>query len=74
MIELFATNDIVLISFVESLMKSAGILYFVIDQNTSVAEGSLGAIRRRFLVVDQESAEEAREIMIDAGLAHELSQ
>ncbi|WP_303853799.1 DUF2007 domain-containing protein [Bartonella apis] len=73
MIELFATNDIVLISFVESLMKSAGILYFVIDQNTSVAEGSLGAIRRRFLV-DQESAEEAREIMIDAGLAHELSQ
>ncbi|CAM1639373.1 DUF2007 domain-containing protein [Bartonella sp. B10834G6] len=73
MIELFATNDIVLISFVESLMKSAGILYFVTDQNTSVAEGSLGAIRRRFLV-DQESAEEAREIMIDAGLAHELSQ
>lgn len=73
MIELFATNDIVLISFVESLMKSAGILYFVTDQNTSVAEGSLGAIRCRFLV-DQESAEEAREIMIDAGLAHELSQ
>lgn len=73
MIELFATNDIVLISFVESLMKSAGILYFVTDQNTSVAEGSLGAIRRRFLV-DQESAEEARKIMIDAGLAHELSQ
>ena len=73
MIELFATNDIVLISFVESLMKSAGILYFMTDQNTSVAEGSLGAIRRRFLV-DQESAEEAREIMIDAGLAHELSQ
>ncbi|CAM1630880.1 Domain of unknown function DUF2007 [Bartonella apis] len=73
MIELFATNDIVLISFVESLMKSAGILYFVTDQNTSVAEGSLGAIRRRFLV-DQESAEEAREIMVDAGLAHELSQ
>lgn len=73
MIELFATNDIVLISFVESLMKSAGILYFVTDQNTSVAEGSLGAIRRRFLV-DQESAEEAREIMIDAGLTHELSQ
>lgn len=73
MIELFATNDIVLISFVESLMKSPGILYFVTDQNTSVAEGSLGAIRRRFLV-DQESAEEAREIMIDAGLAHELSQ
>jgi len=73
MIELFATNDIVLISFVESLMKSAGIHYFVTDQNTSVAEGSLGAIRRRFLV-EQESAEEAREIMIDAGLAHELSQ
>ena len=73
MIELFATNDIVLISFVESLMKSAGILYFMTDQNTSVAEGSLGAIRRRFLV-DQESAEEAREIMVDAGLAHELSQ
>ncbi|MBH9974181.1 MULTISPECIES: DUF2007 domain-containing protein [Bartonella] len=73
MIELFDTNDIVLISFAESLMKSAGILYLVTDQNTSVAEGSLGAIRRRFLV-DRESADEARQIMIDAGLEHELAQ
>ena len=73
MIELFDTNDIVLISFVESLMKSEGIVYFVTDQNASVAEGSLGAIRRRFLV-GEEYAEEARQIMVDAGLAHELSQ
>ena len=41
--ELLRTNDIVLISFVESLLKEAGITHFVADQNMSVIEGSLGA-------------------------------
>lgn len=71
MIELIRTNDIVLLSFVESLMKSANIVYFVADRNTSMAEGSLSIIQCRFLV-DAERQEEAKQILIDAGLVDEL--
>lgn len=71
MIELIRTNDIVLLSFVESLMRSAGIVYFTADRNTSLAEGSLAAIQCRFLVEAQRQ-EEARQILIDAGLVNEL--
>ena len=42
--ELLRTNDIVLISFVESLLKEAEIPHFVADQNMSVIEGSLGVL------------------------------
>ena len=48
--ELIRTNDVVLISFVESLMKEAGIRHFVADQNTSIMEGSLGVLPRRLMV------------------------
>lgn len=71
MIELLRTNDIVLLSFAESLMKSAGIFYLVTDQNTSIAEGSVGAIQCR-LVVEKERSKEAEQILIEAGLADEL--
>ncbi|WP_297323418.1 DUF2007 domain-containing protein [uncultured Bartonella sp.] len=71
MIELIRTNDIVLLSLVESLMRSAGIMYFTADRNTSLTECLLGVIRCRFLVEAQRQ-EEARQILIDAGLANEL--
>ena len=48
--ELLRTNDLVLISFVESLMRDAGIEVLVLDQNMSVIEGSLGVLPRRMLV------------------------
>lgn len=71
MIELIRTNDVVVISFVESLMRDAGIGCFVADQNMSVMDGSLGILPRR-IMVDADRAEEARRIVTDAGMADEM--
>ncbi|MBW9063930.1 DUF2007 domain-containing protein [Rhizobium herbae] len=69
--ELIRTNDAVVLSFAESLMKEAGIGWFIADQGMSILEGSLGLLPRRFLV-DDDDADEARQILIDAGLGAEL--
>jgi hypothetical protein len=73
MIELVRTNDAVIISFVESLLRDAGIHCLVADQNMSVLDGSIGALPRRILVPDAD-ADEARRILTDAGIAHEIRQ
>jgi hypothetical protein len=70
-IELIRTNDVVVISFVESLMRDAGIGFLVADQNRSVMDGSLGILPRR-VMVDSDRAEEARRIVTDAGMGHEM--
>jgi hypothetical protein len=69
--ELIRTNDMVVISFVEALLRDAGIEHLVVDQNMSVMEGSLGVLPRRILVVDDE-LEEARQLLTDAGVGAEL--
>ena len=60
-----------LISFLESLLDEAGIRYFVADDNMSILEGSLSMIPRR-LLVDGDQIAQARRLVTDAGLAHEL--
>jgi len=69
--ELLRTNNPVTLSFVESLMREAGIEVLVADQNMSIVEGSLGIIPRRMLV-EADRIEEARRIVRDAGLEKEL--
>ena len=69
--ELIRTNDAVLLSFAESLMRDAGIHCMIADQTMSILEGSLGLLPRRLLVEDAR-ADEARGIFTDAGLAGEL--
>ena len=71
MIELIRTNDPVVISFVESLMRDAGIGCLVADQNMSILDGSIGILPRRILVIEDE-ADEARKILVDAGIAAEM--
>jgi hypothetical protein len=71
MLEIIRTNDIVVLSLAESLMKDAGIHCLIADQSMSVLEGSLGLLPRRFLV-ETDRADEARRILKDAGLAAEL--
>lgn len=71
MIELMRTNDPVLISFVEALLRDADIAHFVADQNMSILEGSLGVLPLR-VMVDDEDAEAARRILVDAGIAAEI--
>ncbi|MEP0320717.1 DUF2007 domain-containing protein [Bauldia litoralis] len=69
--ELIRTNDIVLISFVESLLRDAGIEVLVLDQNMSVIEGSLGVLPRRILVA-ADNLDQARRILTDADIGKEL--
>src|ERR1700729_4213807 len=69
--ELVRTNDIVLVSAVGALLDGANIHHLVLDQNMSVMEGSLGLLPRRILVHEDDNRE-ARQILSDAGLSHEL--
>ncbi|MET0597971.1 MAG: DUF2007 domain-containing protein [Mesorhizobium sp.] len=71
MIELLRTNDAVLISFVEVLLRDAAIECLVADQNMSVLDGSIGVLPRRILVAEDD-AEEARRILADAGIGKEM--
>ena len=71
--EIVRTNNLVTISFIEALLKGAGIVPFIADQNMSVIEGSLGILPRRVLVPD-DRAEEARNILRDAGIGAELEK
>ena len=69
--ELVRTNNAVLITAIEALLKSAEIPHVVLDRHMSVLEGSLGILPRRILV-DDEHQDVARQLLADAGLAHEL--
>ncbi|THV23239.1 DUF2007 domain-containing protein [Peteryoungia ipomoeae] len=69
--EIIRSNDIVLMSFAESLMRDAGIASMVADQSMSALEGSLGMLPRR-LLVDSDQVDQARRILTDAGLGAEL--
>ena len=71
--ELLRTNDLVLISFVEALLRDAGIAPLVVDQNMSVVEGTLGILPRRVLVGADDLAA-ARGILEDAGIGRELAK
>jgi hypothetical protein len=61
----------VLVSAVGALLDGANIHHLVLDQNMSIIEGSLGVLPRRILV-HEDDVGEARQILSDAGLSHEL--
>lgn len=71
MIELIRTNDIVLLGAVEAFLREAGIHVFVADGYMSVLEGSVSALQRRLMVTADE-ADEARELLVEAGFGKEL--
>jgi hypothetical protein len=69
--ELVRTNNLVLISAIEALLKGADIDHMIVDQNMSVMEGSIGIFPRRILV-DEDQVQAARRLLSEAGLADEL--
>jgi len=71
--ELLRTNDPVLLSFAEALLKDAGIQSHIFDQNMSVLEGSIGVLARR-LLVHGDDLNAARNVLDEAGMAGELVQ
>jgi len=70
-VEILRTNDLVLISAVESLLRAAGVGFFVADQHMAAVEGSLGFLPRRILVEKNQEIQ-ARRLLVEAGLAAEL--
>jgi len=69
--ELVRTNDPVLVTAIEALLTGAHIPHLVADRNISVLEGSIGVLPRRILV-DECCADDARRLLVEAGLGHEL--
>ncbi len=70
--EVLRSNDVVLLSLVEAILTGADIGYFVADGFASVMDGSLGIIQRRVMVAADDLAQ-ARRLLSEAGLAHELA-
>jgi len=52
--ELFRTNDVVRLSWAQARLRDAGIDSLVLDQHTSLVEGSIGAIPRRLMVAERD--------------------
>lgn len=65
------TNNAVVLSLAQSLLKDAGIGHLLADENMSILEGSIGMLPRR-LLVDGEEIIRARRLMVEAGLGDEL--
>jgi Putative prokaryotic signal transducing protein len=66
--ELLRTNDLVRLSWVEAVLADAGIGCMVLDQYTSLVEGSIGAIQRR-VMVDERDHRRAQNLIaeVDSG-------
>jgi len=60
--ELLRTNNTVTLSWLQALLAEAGITAVVLDQHTSILEGSIGAIPRR-LAVSEQDYERARRLI-----------
>lgn len=69
--EVLRTNDMVLISAVESLLRAAGFAPFIADAHIAAVEGSIGILPRRILVPD-EDYDRARRLLKEAGFADAL--
>ena len=65
--EIYRGNDVVLLSFLEALLKDAGLTPLLLDRHMSVMEGSIGALPRRLAVPDGDAVA-ARRLLREAGV------
>ena len=65
MVELLRTNDPVLLSWLVALLADSRIEAVVFDSHTSVVEGSISAIPRRLMVINEDEVR-ARRLLVDA--------
>ncbi|MAZ02172.1 MAG: hypothetical protein CMN56_03455 [Sneathiella sp.] len=64
--ELIRSNDPVLLSYLMSVLEEENIEAILLDEHTSVLEGSIGAIQRRVMVLAEDLAR-AKQILADIG-------
>lgn len=62
MIEVMRTTNPVDISFLEAMLKGAGLFVAVMDANMSITEGSIGLFPRRVMISDIDR-DEVRELL-----------
>jgi hypothetical protein len=70
--EILRTNNPVVLTFVEVLLRDAGLNPVVTDVHMSVAEGSIGILPRRILVKTEHWAR-ARQVLDEAGLGAQVA-
>lgn len=52
--ELVRSSNPVFVSWLEATLRAHGVESFVLDQNMSIMEGSIGILPRRVMVVDED--------------------
>ena len=52
--ELYRTNDLAMLSWYQAVLNDRNIGNIVLDDHMSVLEGSIGAVQRRIMVIDEE--------------------
>ena len=65
--ELLSTNDITKFIYAQTILNSNDIVFFALDENISVLEGSIGILPRRLMVLENDF-ERASELLEDFGL------
>ncbi|MEQ1615791.1 MAG: DUF2007 domain-containing protein [Hyphomicrobiaceae bacterium] len=65
--EIIRSNDPVVMSFAQVLLRDAGMETVVADQNMSIMEGSIGVFPRRLLVLSDEWLK-AERVLVEADL------
>ena len=71
MIAIIKTNNPVTLSYAQSVLNDHDIGSFIADTHASVIEGSIGAIPRRLMVIDEDVVV-AREVLAAVGLEEEF--
>ncbi|MEP3891019.1 MAG: DUF2007 domain-containing protein [Hellea sp.] len=71
MIAILKTVNPATLNFAQAVLKEADIPFFVMDQNVSIVEGSIGIMPRRLMVIDEDGPD-AREALDAAGLGDEI--
>jgi len=71
--QLVETTDPVVLSYVEALLKGAGIAAVVLDRHMSLAEGSLGILPRRVMVAE-EDWQGAADVLAGGGVGEWVSR
>lgn len=64
--ELIRSNDPVLLSYLMSVLEGEDIGAILLDEHTSIIEGSIGAIQQRVMVL-AEDLDRAKRILVDIG-------
>lgn len=72
MIAIIVTTNPATISFAEAVLRDAQIECFVMDQNMSVLEPGI-MIPKRVMVLEDDAAD-ARQLLTDAGIENELER